>query len=318
MATFLKTTDLYIGGAHTLPGEYYTSQEIFGLEMERIFLRRWLCIGREDQIPNPGDYILQAVDKESVIVLRDKSGAVRAYHNVCRHRGTRLCEEHTGRFSETIQCPYHAWTYALDGRLIGAPSTNDLEGFDKAEWPLFPVATAVWEGFVFINLAEKPEPFEQAWAPLLGKFSRFNMPNLKVGRTIEYDVKANWKLLLQNYSECYHCGPVHPALAKITPPTSGENDLDRGSLHRRLHGHRPRRREPHDERQGVRGAGGRAARGRHEPRVLLRDLPQHAAEPASGLRDVPHAVAGGDRSHPDLLLLALPSRHAQRSDIQSG
>ena len=84
-----------------------------------------------------------------------RAGAVRAYHNVCRHRGTRLCEEHTGRFSETIQCPYHAWTYSLDGRLIGAPSTNDLEGFDKAEWPLFPVATAVWEGFLFINLADE-------------------------------------------------------------------------------------------------------------------------------------------------------------------
>ncbi len=86
----------------------------------------------------------------------------------------------------------------------------------------------MWEGFLFINLADEPEPFEQAWAPLLGKFSRFNMPNLKVGRTIEYDVKANWKLLLQNYSECYHCGPVHPALAKITPPTSGENDMTEG------------------------------------------------------------------------------------------
>src|SRR5206468_4035985 len=98
VATFLKTTELSIDGAHTLPGEYYTSREIFGLEMDRIFLRRWLCIGREDVIPNPGDYVLQAVDKESVIVLRDKSGGVRAYHNVCRHRGTRLCEEHTGHF----------------------------------------------------------------------------------------------------------------------------------------------------------------------------------------------------------------------------
>ena len=88
-------------------------------------------------------------------MLRDRAGGYRAYYNVCRHRGTRLCEEHTGRFSETIQCPYHAWTYALDGRLIGAPSTADIEGFDKADWPLHPVAVATWEGFLFINLAER-------------------------------------------------------------------------------------------------------------------------------------------------------------------
>jgi Rieske 2Fe-2S family protein len=228
VATFLKTTQISVDGARTLPGEYFTSQDIFAQEMERIFLRRWLCVGREDRIPNPGDYFVQEIGRESVIVLRDKAGGLRAYYNVCRHRGTRLCEEHTGRFSETIQCPYHAWTYGLDGRLIGAPSTNDLENFDKSDWPLYPVGVKAWEGFVFINLAEEPEPFEQCWEPLLGRFTRFNLPNLKVARTIEYDVHCNWKLLFQNYSECYHCGPVHPPLAKITPPTSGENDLFEG------------------------------------------------------------------------------------------
>ncbi|HEY7636523.1 MAG TPA: aromatic ring-hydroxylating dioxygenase subunit alpha [Gemmatimonadales bacterium] len=228
MATFLKTTQISVDGARTLPGEYFTSQDIFAQEMERIFLRRWLCVGREDRIPNPGDYFVQEIGRESVIVLRDKAGGLRAYYNVCRHRGTRLCEEHTGRFSETIQCPYHAWTYGLDGRLIGAPSTNDLENFDKSDWPLYPVGVKAWEGFVFINLAEEPEPFEQCWEPLLGRFTRFNLLNLKVARTIEYDVHCNWKLLFQNYSECYHCGPVHPPLAKITPPTSGENDLFEG------------------------------------------------------------------------------------------
>ena len=161
-------------------------------------------------------------------MLKEREGGYRAYYNVCRHRGTRLCEEHTGNLGGTIQCPYHAWTYGLDGRLIGAPSTQEIENFDKADWPLYPVAVATWEGFLFINLAEKPEPFDQAWAPLMGRFTRFNLPNLKVARTIEYDVKANWKLLFQNYSECYHCGPVHPALAKLTPPTSGENDLTEG------------------------------------------------------------------------------------------
>jgi len=228
LATFLKTTEISIEGARTLPGEYFTSPVIHAEELEKIFLRRWICVGRADRIANPGEWFVQEIGKESVIVLRDKTGGYRAYFNVCRHRGTRICEEHSGRFSETIQCPYHAWTYSLDGRLIGAPSTNDLPGFDKAEWPLFPVAVATWEGFLFINLAAEPEPFDQAWNPLLGRFARFNLPNLKVHRTIEYDVKSNWKLLFQNYSECYHCGPVHPALTKLTPPTSGENDLTEG------------------------------------------------------------------------------------------
>jgi Rieske 2Fe-2S family protein len=228
VATFLKTTEISISGARTLPGEFYTSPEHFARELDRIFCRRWLCVGREDRLPRPGDYFLQEIGRESIIVLRDRAGELRAYYNVCRHRGTRLCEEHSGRFSETIQCPYHAWTYALDGRLIGAPSTNDLEGFNKADWPLNRVSVASWEGFLFINLAENPQPFDDAFAPLLGRFSRFNLPRLRVARTVEYDVRANWKLLFQNYSECYHCGPVHPPLAKLTPPTSGENDLFEG------------------------------------------------------------------------------------------
>ena len=225
MPQFLKTTQIAIDGAKTLPRRYYTAPEIFQEEAERIFARRWLCVGREDRIRSPGDYIVQPVGNESIIILRDRTGALRAYYNVCRHRGTRLCEEHSGRFSETIQCPYHAWTYGLDGRLIGAPSSGEIEGFNKADYPLHPVAVQSWEGFVFINLDRDPEPFAKAFERLIGRFTRFNLPNLAVARTIEYEVRANWKLLFQNYSECYHCGPVHPPLAKLTPPTSGENDL---------------------------------------------------------------------------------------------
>ena len=230
MTQFLKTTQIAIDGARTLPRRYYVAPEIFAEEGEKIFASRWLCVGREDRIPNPGDYILQQVGTESIIVLRDQAGTVRAYYNVCRHRGTRLCEEHTGRFSGTIQCPYHAWTYALDGRLIGAPSAADIEGFTKADYPLYNVAVQQWEGFVFINLAQKPERFDLAYEALISRFDRFNLANLAVGKTTEYDVKANWKLLFQNYSECYHCGPVHPTLAKLTPPTSGENDLVTGPV----------------------------------------------------------------------------------------
>ena len=225
MATFVKTTQIAVDGARTLPGRYYVSPEIFREERERIFAQRWLCVGREDQIADSGAYLVQEAAEESVIILKDAAGVVRAFYNVCRHRGTRLCEEQHGHFAGTIQCPYHAWTYALDGRLLGAPSSGEIEGFDKTDYPLHRVAVETWEGFLFINLAREPEPFEQAYRRLMGRFSRFNLPRLVVARTIDYDVRANWKLLFQNYSECYHCGPVHPPLSRITPPTSGENDL---------------------------------------------------------------------------------------------
>lgn len=225
MSTFLKTTEIPVDGARTLPGEYFTSPEIFAAEREKIFAQRWLCVGREDRLSDPGDYFVQDVLGESIIVLREPGGDVSAYYNVCRHRGSRLCEGVSGRFDGAIRCPYHAWTYGLDGRLLGAPSFNDLPGFRTADYPLNRVALERWEGFLFINLSDEPEPFERAWASLLERFTRFNLPRLAVARTMEYDVRANWKLLFQNYSECYHCGPVHPSLARATPPTSGENDL---------------------------------------------------------------------------------------------
>jgi Rieske 2Fe-2S family protein len=220
-----KPRELPTHGQMTLPRRYFTDPAILAEESERIFAHQWLCVDREEKIANRGDYFLLEIAGESIIILRDQQGTVRAFYNVCRHRGSRLCEEHQGQLSETIQCPYHAWTYALDGRLIGAPATNDLEGFRKPDWPLHAVPVALWEGFIFITLARDPKPFEETHAPLIGRLSRFNMPNLKLGKTIEYHVKANWKLVVQNYSECYHCPLVHPTLTKRTPPTLGENDL---------------------------------------------------------------------------------------------
>ena len=230
MATFVKRTAIDIRGAKTLPGRYYTTPEVLAEEMERIFSRRWLCVGREDRLARPGDYFLQDVGSESIIVLRDRSGTYRGFYNVCRHRGTRLCEEHQGQFSETIQCPYHSWAYGLDGRLIGAPSTQEIASFNKADWPLHSVAVDTWQGFLFVNLGGHPEPLTEAVAGLKNRASLYNLPNLTVARQIVYDVKANWKLIVQNYSECYHCSPVHPTLAKLTPPTSGENDLSEGAV----------------------------------------------------------------------------------------
>ena len=221
MATFVKRNQINIDGQTTLPREYFSSPELFAEELEKIFNRRWLCVGRADRLSNPGDYFVQDIGRESVIVLKDEGGTFRAYYNVCRHRGTRLCEEHSGQFSETITCPYHLWAYGLDGRLIGAPSTHDIKGFNKANYPLHRVAVDTWEGFLFIDLSGKAPPLTESFEAIHERASLYNLPNLKRSRQIVYDVNCNWKLLVQNYSECYHCAPVHPTLAKLTPPTNG-------------------------------------------------------------------------------------------------
>jgi len=214
--------------AWTLPRRYYASEEVFGAEVERIFYAGWVCIGRAEQIARPGDYFLAQLIGESIIVVRDRDGQAHAFFNVCRHRGTRICTEETGQFAGSIQCPYHAWTYGLDGQLLAARHMQETPGFAKRDYPLRAIALAEWEGFLFLNLAPDPEPFARAFAPLIDKFPAWHMPSLRRARRIEYDVQANWKLIVQNYSECYHCPLIHPALDRLSPSTSGRNDLSEG------------------------------------------------------------------------------------------
>ncbi len=228
MSDFHRTTTTYRQGARTMPGEYYNSPAILAEERDRLFARAWNCVGRATHLAEPGAYVVAEIAGESIIVLRDKQGALRAFFNVCRHRGTRICMESAGRFGETIQCPYHAWTYRTDGELIGAPHMQDVEDFDKRDYPLHAAAVAEWEGFVFVNLARDPEPFERAWAPMLGRLARYALPDLRPGHRVSYDVRANWKLVFQNYSECLHCPTIHPKLATVLPYQSGANDLVEG------------------------------------------------------------------------------------------
>ena len=227
----------------SLPQKYFVAPEVFAEEQETIFSKQWLLVGHQSQIPDAGDYVVRQVIGESLIVIRDKSGEIRGFFNVCRHRGTRLKEDACGHAS-AIQCPYHAWTYGLDGRLIGAPHMDEVPGFDKAEYSLNAVNLAVWEGFIFVNLdadgarlrseataRQRSGDFislERWFAPLNGKFSHWNMSILRPAKRIEYDVRANWKLMFENYSECYHCPGVHPMLSKVSPYDSAENDLAEG------------------------------------------------------------------------------------------
>ena len=228
--TFRDPAKTMSKGATPLSGPYYTAPEIFEQELERIFYERWVYVGRAEQIPDPGDYILYEIGRESIIVVRTADEKIQGHYNVCRHRGTRLCVKTQGQFNKTIQCPYHAWTYGLDGQLLGAPHMNGVATFDKKNYPLTPVAINTWEGFVFANLSSEPAPLTEAFAPLAGKFSSWDMPKLRSAHRIDYEVQANWKLIVENYSECYHCPLIHPELVRRTDYLSGINDLYEGAF----------------------------------------------------------------------------------------
>jgi Rieske 2Fe-2S family protein len=216
--------------ALTLPARYYTDPEVFRAEIERFFVHKWACVGRADEVPERGGYVVRDLAGESLILLRDAAGAVRAHANVCRHRGTRLCTEASGRFGGTIRCPYHAWTYDLSGRLLGAPHMDDVPGFRKEDWPLLGPAVADWDGHLFVHLGEDPPPLASQLGDLPAKFRPWGMAELRIARTILYDVAANWKLILLNYSECLHCPSVHPALNRLSHYLSGDNEPP-GAMH---------------------------------------------------------------------------------------
>jgi Rieske 2Fe-2S family protein len=228
LETFVKPQ--VSAGAMTLDARWYLSPEVFSREQERFFVRGWTCVGREEVLAVPGDFLVADVAGESLIVTRDAGGALRAHFNVCRHRGTRLCTESAGRFGGSIQCPYHAWTYALDGTLLAARNMADVPGFERADYPLVAASVATYGGFVFVSPSADPEPFADIYAALFVRFGDWTLADLRVARSIDYELACNWKLIFQNYSECYHCPLVHPQLDKLSPSDSGRNDLIDGPI----------------------------------------------------------------------------------------
>ncbi len=220
----VKPRDVMPEGATTLPARYYVDPAYFAREMDRLFAAMWICAGRREQIEPAGRFVVREVLGESVIVTTDGSGRIQAFFNVCRHRGTRLCTEADGRFAGTIQCPYHSWTYDLAGRLVGAPHMDEVPHFRREDYPLQRVHAAEWDGHVFINLSGDPPPLASQLADLPDKFRAWRMQELRLGHRVVYDIKANWKLIVQNYNECLHCPNLHPALNRLSHYLSGENE----------------------------------------------------------------------------------------------
>ncbi len=211
------------GGTRTLPARYYTDPTHFERELERIHLSGWLWAGRLDELPASGHYLLVELAGESVMVLRGNDGALQGFYNVCRHRGTRLCVEPRGVLAGRIQCPYHAWTYRYDGTLASAPMMDKTEGFCRDDYPLVPVAVDTWDGHVFVHLGRDPEPLRTWLDDLPSRFAPWGMGDLRRAYRIVYPVRANWKLIIQNYSECLHCPLLHPQLQALSHYMSGDN-----------------------------------------------------------------------------------------------
>jgi glycine betaine catabolism A len=230
------------GLERTLDRDYYFSEEIYARERERIFYREWVCVAREEQLPDPGDYLALDLAGESVLLVRTRDGGLAAHYNVCRHRGSQLVPEGSqGKFTGGIRCPYHSWTYTLDGELRTAPFLDEDRGMSKSELSLHPVGVESWGGFIFVNLtpvgaAERDYPLARQLAAVPERLCRYPLAQLRCAKQIVYQVRANWKVMLENYNECYHCGAVHPELCRLVPAFrqrgGADLDWDRGIPHR--------------------------------------------------------------------------------------
>lgn len=195
----------------SLPREFYSTDTVYRADLERIWRGGWLFAGHTCEIPEPGDYFTLELDTDSIIVIRDAEGGIHGLFNVCRHRGSMLCEAQAGHVTRLV-CPYHQWTYGLDGRLLACRGMH--EGLDKRQFSLRAVQTREVEGLIYICLAAEPPAFEAA-EPLLSLMARpQGLRRAKVAKSVDYLVKANWKLVWENNRECYHCNLNHPQYTK--------------------------------------------------------------------------------------------------------
>lgn len=203
----------------TLPGRDYHAEDVHRLEQERVFGASWYCLGRSASLPDPGDFVAPEVGGESIIVVRGHDGRLRSFANTCRHRGTLLLDGE-GSTGGAIKCPYHAWAYTLDGRLRATPNVRPEDGIRKEELGLWPIRLEEWGGFFFVNLdADATDLGRQiaAQPDSPSELDRYGLEDLRVGARREYDVAANWKIVVENYYECLHCPTVHPELVDIVP-----------------------------------------------------------------------------------------------------
>lgn len=203
----------------SLPAAWYYDAGQYARELEAVWYRDWICVGRAEELREAGDYVVVPVGEESLILTRDRDGRTRAFHNTCRHRGSQLCATPRGRFANgRIVCPYHAWSYGLSGELLATPRMELPADFRRENYPLYGVHLDTWGGFLFVNLSDKPAA---TLAAFLGgeaeNVRRWPLADLvSVHREVS-TLACNWKLFWENYSECYHCPGIHPELCRVMP-----------------------------------------------------------------------------------------------------
>ena len=203
----------------SLPSDWYYDAAHYERELEAIWYRDWVCVGRAEEVPNAGDFIVRKIGTQSLIVTRDKDDGIRVFYNTCRHRGSVLCTKENGRFANgRIICPYHSWTYSLAGELVATPGRIESDDFRLSDYSLYDVHVDHWGGFVFVNLSDEPEKSLKDF--MAGEDERLANWPLEEMVSVHQEVKplqCNWKLFWENFAECYHCPRHHPELCKIVP-----------------------------------------------------------------------------------------------------
>jgi Rieske 2Fe-2S family protein len=211
------------GESRMLPRAAYVDQAVFEWEKRHMFGGGWVFVGRSDQVASPGDMHAEPLGAGSVLLTRAEDGVLHAFANTCRHRGHELLPCGASAQQKVIICPYHAWTYRLDGDLRAAAGFKNRPGFATAEWGLLELPVTEWHGLVFVDESGKASPLADCLGSLEEHVAPYEMERLVVAGQHDYDSAANWKILTENYHECYHCPSIHPQLCKVSPPKSGEN-----------------------------------------------------------------------------------------------
>ena len=205
-----------LDSGHTLPARWYTDAAVFAAEKERILHRSWQYVGHTAQVANAGDFITTKLGDVPIIIARNTDGGLRAFANVCRHRGSEVVLECAGN-RKTLQCHYHGWTYNLDGSLRNAPRANEQESFAKEKLGLIPSAIETWGPMMFVRPSREGVAFGDVIRDLPALFERagIDLAQMRMYRQDVYDIAANWKIIIENFNECYHCPIAHPAFSEV-------------------------------------------------------------------------------------------------------
>jgi len=216
------TDDLGYNGltelTYGLPAETYFDPRHYERELQRIWYRNWVYVGRSSDLAGARSFCTFELGDQRLLLVRDDDGHLRGFHNTCRHRGAALCREPNGVMrSGAIVCPYHAWVYNLQGDLLRTSSKSQASGFDVADFPLYKVAVREWNGFIFVALTDTPPPFEKTFDLPLDRMDTWPLEDLIVGHVLLKTIESNWKIFWENYNECLHCPSVHPQLSRLVP-----------------------------------------------------------------------------------------------------